>query len=78
MVTMDQIVVDCGDDASVQPGDEVVLLGRQGNEEITANEWATMLGTINYEILCGIGPRVPRVFTNGPAPKGSNLSPPMA
>jgi alanine racemase len=78
MVTMDQIVVDCGDDASVQPGDEVVLLGRQGDEEITAEEWATLLGTINYEILCGIGPRVPRVFTNRPAPKGSNLTPPLA
>ena len=61
MVTMDQIVVDCGDDGSVQPGDEVVLLGRQGDEEITADEWADLLGTISYEVLCGIGPRVPRV-----------------
>jgi alanine racemase len=77
MVTMDQIVVDCGDDASVRPGDEVVLLGRQGDEEITADEWARHLGTINYEVLCGIGPRVPRVFTNGPAPRTANLSPPL-
>jgi alanine racemase len=61
MVTMDQIVVDCGNDRSVRPGDEVVLLGRQGNEEITADEWAGLLGTISYEVLCGIGPRVPRV-----------------
>ncbi len=61
MVTMDQIMVDCGEDSSVQPGDEVVLLGRQGDEEITADEWAALLGTISYEILCGIGPRVPRV-----------------
>lgn len=61
MVTMDQIMVDCGDDTSVRPGDEVVLLGRQGVEEITAEEWAEHLGTINYEVLCGIGPRVPRL-----------------
>jgi alanine racemase len=61
MVTMDQIVVDCGPGATVAPGDEVTLLGRQGDEEITASEWAGLLGTISYEVLCGIGPRVPRV-----------------
>ncbi len=66
MVTMDQIVVDCGDDSSVQPGDEVVLLGRQGNEEITAEEWAGLLGTINYEVLCGVGARMPRRVVNEP------------
>ena len=44
MVTMDQIVVDCGDDARVRPGDEVVLLGRQGDDEITAEDWAGALG----------------------------------
>ena len=58
-VTMDQLMVDCGDDP-VQRGDEVVLLGRQGDESITAEEWAARLGTIGYEVLCGIGPRVPR------------------
>jgi alanine racemase len=68
MVTMDQIVVDCGDDTSVQPGDEVVLIGRQDDEEITADEWAERLGTISYEVLCGIGPRVPRVVVNAPEP----------
>jgi alanine racemase len=61
MVTMDQIVVDCGPGATVAPGDEVTLLGRQGDEVITVSEWAGMLGTIGYEVLCGIGPRVPRV-----------------
>lgn len=60
-VTMDQILVDCGDDPVV-PGDEVVLLGRQGTEQITAWDWATLVGTIAYEILCGIGPRVPKVY----------------
>ncbi len=59
-VTMDQIVVDCGADP-VAPGDPVVLLGRQGDESVTADEWATRLGTISYEVLCGIGPRVPRL-----------------
>jgi len=77
MVTMDQIVVDCGDDTSVRPGDEVVLLGRQGDEEITADEWAELLGTISYEILCGIGPRVPRTVINGPVPMGGAMSPPL-
>ena len=70
MVTMDQIVVDVGDDP-VAVGDEVVLLGRQGDEEITAGEWAEHLGTIVYEVLCGIGPRVPRreVGSASPLPK---------
>lgn len=60
-VTMDQLVVDCGDD-KVEVGDEVVLIGRQGNAEITADEWAELTGTISYEIVCGIGPRLPRRF----------------
>jgi alanine racemase len=77
MVTMDQIVVDCGDDTSVRPGDDVVLLGRQGDEEITADEWAGLLGTISYEVLCGIGPRVPRVVVNAPEPTGGSMSPPL-
>ncbi|HZM53883.1 MAG TPA: alanine racemase [Acidimicrobiales bacterium] len=67
VVTMDQIVVDCGPAgaAPVEVGDEVVLLGRQGHEEITADEWAELLGTISYEVLCDIGPRVPRLVRGG-------------
>lgn len=61
-VTMDQITVDCGPDTSVHAGDEVVLLGRQGDERIGAQEWADRIGTIPYEILCGIGARVPREY----------------
>lgn len=57
-VTMDQLTVDCGDDA-VAAGDEVVLIGRQGTEEITAWDWATRLDTIAYEIVSGISRRVP-------------------
>jgi len=60
-VTMDQTLVDCGDDP-VQAGDEVVLIGRQGDQEVTADELARILATIGYEVVCGIGPRVPRVF----------------
>ena len=60
-VTMDQVVIDTGDD-HVEAGDEVVLLGRQGNEEITAEEWAELLDTINYEVVCGFGPRLPRRY----------------
>lgn len=60
-VTMDQILVDVGD-RPVAIGDEVVLLGAQGDEEITAGEWAERLGTINWEIVCGFGPRLPRRY----------------
>ncbi|MCJ7439163.1 MAG: alanine racemase [Acidimicrobiia bacterium] len=60
-VTMDQLMVDVGD-TPVEVGDDVVLLGRQGDEEITAGEWARRLGTIAYEIVTGIGPRVPRRY----------------
>jgi alanine racemase len=61
VVTMDQLMVDCGDD-DISVGDEVVLLGRQGEERITADDWAAALDTIAYEIVCGIGPRVPRLY----------------
>ena len=59
---MDQIVVDVGDDP-VEVGDEVVLIGRQGTEEITADEWAEKTDTISYEVVCDIGPRVPRRYS---------------
>ena len=61
-VTMDQIVVECGEGPPVRPGDDVVLIGRQGDQEITAQEWADQVGTIVYEIVCGIGDRVPRTY----------------
>ena len=60
-VTMDQIVIDVGDYPAAI-GDEVVLIGRQGDEEIGADEWAEKVETISYEIVCGIGPRVPRKY----------------
>jgi alanine racemase len=68
VVTMDQLMVDCGPVGNgrdtVRPGDEVVLIGSQegpaGREHIAAEDWADRLGTIGYEIVCGIGTRVPR------------------
>jgi alanine racemase len=61
IVTMDQIVVTMGDDP-VEIGDEVVLLGRQGDDEIDADEWAERLDSVSWEILCGFGPRLPRRY----------------
>ncbi len=60
-VTMDQLMIDVGVD-DVEVGDEVVLIGRQGDEQITADEWAERMGTIAYTIVCGVGPRVPRRY----------------
>lgn len=60
-VTMDQILVDVGNVPDAAAGDEVVLLGRQGNEEILAAEMAQKAGTIAWEIFTGIGKRVVRV-----------------
>ncbi len=48
---------------TVAVGDEVVLLGRQGDEEVTVAEWAERLDTIGYEVTCALGPRIPRLWT---------------
>lgn len=63
-VCMDQFVVDFGDEP-VAPGDEVVLFGPGGHGEPTAQEWGETLGTISYEIVTGIGGRVPRTYDDG-------------
>jgi alanine racemase len=60
-VCMDQVMVDCGDDP-VEAGDEVVLIGRQGDQDISADEVAGWLDTISYEVVCGISRRVPREY----------------
>ncbi|HZA58519.1 MAG TPA: alanine racemase [Solirubrobacterales bacterium] len=60
-VSMDNITVDLGPDTEVEPGDEGVLIGSQGDERIGAEEMAKALGTINYEITCAVSQRVPRV-----------------
>jgi alanine racemase len=61
MVTMDQLVIDCSPDDDVTVGDEVVLLGRQGTQVITADDWAAAIGTSSWEVLCGLKPRVPKL-----------------
>lgn len=60
MVTMDQILLVVDEEPSV--GDQVVLLGAQGRDRVSAEEWADWLGTINYEVVCGMGSRLPRRF----------------
>jgi alanine racemase len=61
-VCMDMTLVDVTDIADVKPGDEAVLIGQQGNEQISAADIAAWLDTIPYEVLCTIGPRVPRIY----------------
>jgi alanine racemase len=63
-VSMDMCTVDVSDLPECEIGDEVVLLGRQGNEEITADEIAARVQTISYEVLCALGKRAPRIFLN--------------
>lgn len=60
-ICMDQCMINVTG-IDVSPGEEAVLIGRQGDEEITADELAAMLNTINYEIVCMISNRVPRVY----------------
>jgi len=63
-VCMDMTMVDITQIPDAQPGDPVVLIGRQGTQELSAEDLAAWQGTIPYEVLCGIGPRVPRVYAN--------------
>jgi alanine racemase len=60
-VSMDNVTVDLGPETDVEPGAEAVLIGAQGEQAILAEDLAERLGTINYEITCGISARVPRV-----------------
>ena len=65
-VSMDMMTVDVSDLGDVQPGDEVVIIGRQGSEswqQIDAREMAAAIGTIPYEIVCRIGARIERQYT---------------
>jgi len=61
-VCMDQSMADLGSETDVKVGDEVVLMGRSGGEEIRCEEWAEKLGTITYEVTCQVSPRVERVY----------------
>ena len=61
-VCMDQIVLDVSNLADVHAGEIVTLIGRDGEEIITADELASLYGTIGYEVVCGISKRVPRIY----------------
>lgn len=63
-VCMDQCMIDVTDVGTVNVGDEVMLLGEHGNTRFNADDLAELLDTINYEIICMIGRRVPRVYIN--------------
>jgi alanine racemase len=62
LVCMDMVMVDVTHIPGAAVGDEAVVIGRQGQEQITADDIAAWIGTISYEVLCSIGPRVPRVY----------------
>jgi alanine racemase len=64
-VTMDVTMADIDEITDAAVGDEVVLFGRQHGTEITVDEIARLVGTINYEVICGIGKRVTRVYVRG-------------
>lgn len=64
-VCMDQFMVDVTEIDQVTEGDEVTLIGRDGNDQISVEELAAVGGGFHYEIICGIGKRVPRVYLRG-------------
>jgi alanine racemase len=70
-VCMDQVVVDVGDDP-VRAGDDAVLFGPGDDGEPTADDWAEVLDTINYEIVTRVGARVPRTYRGGRSDQGSS------
>lgn len=61
-ICMDQCMIDVTDVNTVAVGDEIILFGRRGDNEITVEELADSIGTISYEMLCVIGKRIPRVY----------------
>ncbi|MDE5892977.1 MAG: alanine racemase, partial [Acetatifactor sp.] len=64
-VCMDQFMVDLSELPQAAEGDAVVLIGRDGQEEITAGELGALSGRFNYELVCDLSPRVPRVYLRG-------------
>lgn len=63
-ITMDQLILDVNELENVQPGEIVTLIGRDGEQEITADHWANSLNTISWEIICGFKHRLPRININ--------------
>ncbi|MEL6763207.1 MAG: alanine racemase, partial [Cyanobacteria bacterium J06607_6] len=73
-ITMDQMMIDVTQVPNLQEGSVVTLLGREGSETLTADQWATLTGTISWEILCSFKHRLPRITT--PATATSSASTP--
>ena len=75
-VSMDNVTLDIGTPPAAAIGDDAVLIGAQGDERITAEELARRLGTINYEITCGLLPRVAREYHRDgePVDRGGGLA----
>ena len=61
-VCMDQLMIDVSGVPEAQSGDIVTLIGKDGDDIITADELASVYGTIGYEVVCGISKRVPRIY----------------
>lgn len=61
-ICMDQCMVDITDVPNVKVGNEVILIGQEGNSKFNADDIAELIGTINYEVICMIGKRIPRVY----------------
>jgi alanine racemase len=70
MVSMDNITIEVGPEPIVELGDEAVLIGADGSERQTAEQLARRIGTINYEVVCGISARVPREYHYDGEPLG--------
>ena len=63
-ITMDQLMLDVSHFLDVQPGEVITLIGKDGDLEISADDWAKLLGTISWEVLCGFKHRLPRLMMN--------------
>lgn len=63
-ICMDQLMLDVTDIGDVSIGDEVVVIGSQGEDRITLEEMAELDGTINYEVICMLSERLPRLYLN--------------
>ncbi len=70
-ICMDQTLIRIPNEIQAKVGDEVVLIGHQGGDQITAGEMAALIGTINYEVVCDISCRVPRIYLNEGRDDGS-------
>ena len=64
-VCMDQLMIDATHLKNINLGDEVILFGKSGNNKVTVEETAEIMGTINYEVMCGLSRRVPGVYIHG-------------